>query len=255
MNDTDKTFLREDIGHALSLLTRLPVRTDHESAAFRAAAATWAYPIVGAIVGGLAGLSAKLALFLGAPEGMSAAIALAALVLLTGALHEDGLADCADGMGGGGDPERRLAIMKDSRIGAFGAAALTIALIARWSGLSVLAETGQLFWTLVAVGAVSRLPMVLAMFLITPARPTGLSSAVGLPPPASVGAAIGLAIVLAFLACGTTAIPLLFWSFLICLPLFWLAQRLLGGQTGDVLGASQQLSEIAGLAVVAAAVT
>jgi adenosylcobinamide-GDP ribazoletransferase len=245
-------FQSGDIVTAFTLLSRLPLPGDHDAGADRAANSVWAYPLVGAALGGLAALGAKLALLFGAPPGITAALALALLVLLSGALHEDGLADSADGLGGGKDRETRLAIMRDSRIGAFGAVALGVALMARWSGLSDLAEAGALFWPLVAVGAASRLPMVLAMFLMPSARRDGLSAAVGMPPVATVFAALGITFLLGLFALGFGVLPLLFWVLVAPLPLFWLAAKKIGGQTGDILGASQQLAEIAGLAVVVA---
>lgn len=250
MSDQDG-FRASDIATAFSLLTRLPVSVDHEVAGERAAAATWAYPLVGAALGGIAAIIANIAVIFDVPAGIAAALALATLVLATGAMHEDGLADCADGLGGGRDREHRLKIMKDSRIGAYGAAALTLALLARWSGIEVLVQSGSLFWPLVAVGAVSRTPMVLAMFLLEPARRDGLSAGVGMPPPASAFTACGVAALIALIALGWGAFALLFWTFLAPVPLFLLARKLIGGQTGDILGGSQQLAEIMALAVVA----
>jgi len=244
-----------DIAAAFSMLTRLPIPVDHDEAGARAAEASWAFPLVGAMLGAGAALVAMLALKLGAPTGIAAALALATLALSTGALHEDGLADCADGLGGGTTKVRRLEIMKDSRIGAFGATALAIALIARWSGLEGLTASGTLFWPLVAIGAASRLPMVLAMFLMTPAKPDGLAASVGLPPPVSVGAAVASVLVISLIALGWGVLPLFFWTLVAPLPLFLMAKNLIGGQTGDVLGGSQQLAEIAGLAVVLALIT
>ena len=246
---TNRPIAASDIAAAFSLLSRLPVPVDHALAGQRAAQAVWAYPLVGAALGALAGLVALVALALGVGSGISAALALAALVLATGAMHEDGLADCADGLGGGRDRQRRLEIMHDSRIGAYGAAALTLALIARWSGIETLIEGDRLFWSLVAVGATSRLPMVLALFLISPARSDGLSASLGLPPPPSVAAAVALAASIGLLCVGWSVFPLLFWTLLAPLPLFWLAGKRIGGQTGDVLGGAEQLAEIAALAV------
>jgi len=245
-------FQAHDILAAFSLLTRLPVPVDHDIAGARAANAVWAYPLVGAVLGGGAATLALIAQGLGAPNGIAAAVGLGALVMATGAMHEDGLADCADGLGGGKDRDRRLEIMHDSRIGAFGAAALTLALLARWSGMTALmGPDTAFFWPMVAIGSVSRLPMVLAMFLIEPARREGLSAGVGMPPPASVLGALGMAGVIGIAALGFAVFGLLFWALLAPLPLFWLAGKLIGGQTGDVLGGSQQLSEIAALAVIA----
>ncbi|MFQ5437815.1 MAG: adenosylcobinamide-GDP ribazoletransferase [Paracoccaceae bacterium] len=250
----NRGFQVADIAAAFSLLSRLPVPVDHTRAGERerAAVATWAYPLVGALLGAIAALLGNLALWLGAPAGISAALVLAALALMTGAMHEDGLADCADGIGGGNSREQRLKIMKDSRIGAFGAVALAIALIARWSGIEGLAGAGVLFWPLVAVGAASRLPMVVAMFFIEPARRDGLSSGIGMPPPRALAGAIGVALAICILSMGFQGLAVVIWAALAPLPLWFWAQARLGGQTGDVLGASQQMAEIGALAAVAA---
>jgi len=248
-------FQAADILAAFSLLTRLTVPVDHNISGVRAAAATWAYPLVGAAVGALAATMAAFAGFLGAPEVFSASLALATMVLVTGAMHEDGLADCADGLGGGKAKATRLMIMKDSRIGAYGAVALTIALIARWSGIQGLAVNEALFWPLVAVGAASRAPMVAAMFFMQPAKDDGLSANVGLPPPASLAASVGLALLICLLALGFGGISVLFWAFVGALPLLVLANNLVDGQTGDVLGGAQQCAEITALAAALAIVT
>ncbi|MCA8867740.1 MAG: adenosylcobinamide-GDP ribazoletransferase [Rhodobacteraceae bacterium] len=247
----NKGFAPGDILVALGLLSRIPVSVDPELAVTRAATATWAYPLVGAVLGGLAGLVGSILLELNLPSGMAAALALGVLVLLSGAMHEDGLADCADGLGGGHDRERRLEIMKDSRIGAFGAVALVIVLLARWAGLGSLAPVG-LFWPMLAIGAVSRLPMILAMYGMQPARADGLSAGVGTPPPGSVLAALGIGLAIAVLTLGGVGFLVLLIACLAPLPLFWLAQERIGGQTGDILGGSQQLAEIAALATLAA---
>ncbi len=244
-----QSFQIADIRAAFGLLTRLPVAVDYDSARERAAVATWAYPLVGAALGALAAFNGALAAFFGAPDGIVAALSLATLVVLSGAMHEDGLSDCADGLGGGSDKERRLEIMKDSRIGAFGATALGIALIARWSGIEGLAGAERLFWPLLAVGAASRLPMVFVMFFLPPARSDGMAAGVGLPPPASLAGATAIALILGLIAFGWGGFLLLFWVLVAPLPLVFLAKSLIDGQTGDILGGCQQLAEIAALAV------
>jgi len=243
-------FPLSDIAAAFSLLTRVPIPVDHEMAGERAANATWAYPLVGAALGALAALVGSISQWLGAPIGISAALSLATLVLASGAMHEDGLADCADGLGGGRDKDHSLAIMKDSRIGAYGATALMLAIIARHAGIEALFASGP-FWPLIAVGAASRLPMVLAMRLMPAARENGLSAGVGIPPVASLALATGLATMICLFALGWGGLAPLFWALLAPLPLFWLAHKHIGGQTGDILGASQQLAEIAALAAAA----
>ena len=244
---TDKLDLQaHDIWAAFSLLTRLPVPVDHARAGTRGAAAAWAFSIVGLIIGGAAGALVALAGWLGLPVGMAAASALAFLAVITGGMHEDGLADFADAMGGM-TVERRLEIMKDSRIGAYGVTALSIALLARWSGISELSGWTVVF-TLAAVGATSRAVMVWLMFAMHPARKTGLSAGVGKPRKTTVLVASSIALIACVLFTGLSGVVLFVLIFGGALPVYWIANRTLGGQTGDVLGAAQQSAEIVGLA-------
>jgi adenosylcobinamide-GDP ribazoletransferase len=251
---TDKLNLQShDIWAAFSLLTRLPVPVDHARAGARGAAAAWAFPIVGLFVGGAAGAMAALAGWLGLPAGMAAASALAFLAVITGGMHEDGLADFADSLGGM-TVERRLEIMKDSRIGAYGVIALSIALLARWSGISELSGWTTVF-TLAAVGAASRAVMVWLMFAMQSARESGLSASVGKPSGTTVLVASGIAFVACVLFTGLSGVVLCALIFAGALPIYWIANRTLGGQTGDVLGAAQQCTEIVGLAAAIALLT
>ena len=253
MNDMLKNWLEKidlhptDVLSAGSLLTRLPLPVDHERAGERASRAAWAYPLVGAAVGLLAGLIALLLATAGLQPGIAAAFAIGTLMIVTGGLHEDGLSDCADGFGGGGTVERRLEIMKDSRIGAFGAAALMVFVLARWSGYDAVITVDWLM-AFVAVGAVSRLPMVLVMFGMPLARPNGLAARVGLVPATTAIIATLLTLVICVLAIGLLAIPLMLIAILTCLPLCALAWRRIEGYTGDVLGGCQQVAEVAALA-------
>jgi len=243
----DKLDLQgHDIWAAFSLLTRLPVPVDHARAGTRGAAAAWAFPIVGLVVGGAAGAMAALAGWLGLPAGMAAASTLAFLAVVTGGMHEDGLADFADGMGGM-TLERRLEIMKDSRIGAYGVIALSISLLARWSGIGELSGWTLVF-TLAAIGASSRAVMVLLMFAMRPARDSGLSAGVGKPNSTTVLVASVIAFITCVLFTGLSGVVLFVLIFGGALPVYWIANRTLGGQTGDVLGAAQQSTEIVGLA-------
>jgi adenosylcobinamide-GDP ribazoletransferase len=229
-----------DIRSALSLLTRVPVGGD----ARRAAAAAWAWPIAGLVVGGVAAGTGWAVASAGLGTGLAAAAALTAAVLLTGALHEDGLADCADGFWGGWDRARRLEIMRDSRLGNYGALALVLSSLARWTLLERALAEGSV-WAIVAAAAASRVPMAWAMHVLPPARADGLSRAVGRPTmrgvsgAALVGALLLLSAgpVLALLAAAIAAATALGWAHL--------ARRKIGGQTGDVLGGMQVLCEIA----------
>lgn len=239
-----------DLSLALGLLTRLPLRGAPDVR--RGAEAAWAWPLAGLAPAGLAALAIWLVAGFGA--GIAAATGLAVAVIVTGALHEDGLADTADGLWGGWTPERRLEIMKDSRIGTYGVIALVLSLVARWSLIAGLVGSGAVLPVLLAAGMLSRVPMVALMALMAPARPGGLSRAVGRPPMQAAWIGGGVALLLALILCGSAAI----WALLVALLLAGLlgriAQAKIGGQTGDVLGASQQLAEIAALAVLAATV-
>lgn len=259
MNDMLRNLRRKidlhpaDVLAAFTLLTRLPVPVDHDFAGKRGARAAWSYPLVGAVLGGMAGVVSWLLVVIGVPAAMAAIAAVGCLMFWTGALHEDGLSDCADGFGGGKTVEDRLAIMKDSRIGAFGGAALMVAILARWSGYEVLAAVD---WVagFAAVGAASRLPMVLVMFAMPLARPNGLAARVGLVPASTAGVAVLVTLLVCAAMVGTLSISMILISILSVLPLCWMAWRRIEGSTGDVLGGCQQLAEIAALACLAAVI-
>lgn len=233
-----------DLARAFALLSRLPVPGADGT---RQARAAWAYPVVGLALGALAALPAALALALGLPAALAALLALACLVILTGAMHEDGLADCADGFWGGWEPARRLEIMKDSRIGSYGVIALTLGLAARWAALWLLFDISV--WAgagaLACAGALSRATMPALMAGLPNARGAGLSQSVGHVPPQTAGLAIAIAALAALLLTGCAALPALIWAALVGLALARLAKAKIGGQTGDVLGATQQVTEIA----------
>ncbi|MEM6896800.1 MAG: adenosylcobinamide-GDP ribazoletransferase [Pseudomonadota bacterium] len=236
-----------DLPAAVGLLTRLPVTVDGQWAAARGARAAWAYPLAGLLVGALvcalaAGLSGVLS------PGFAAAMALAAGIIVTGALHEDGLADSADGLWGGWTRERRLEIMKDSRIGTYGVLALVLSLLLRWQGLSALIGA-EAWWAIAIIPAVSRGAMVPLMAL-RQARPGGVSAAVGRPPAPTILLALALSALL-LLPLGGAGFGVALTLAVTAAAVALIAQVKIGGQTGDILGASQQITEIAALAVAA----
>jgi adenosylcobinamide-GDP ribazoletransferase len=239
-----------DLITALGLLTRLPVRTDARMAE-RGAAAAWAWPLVGGLVGVAGAAAGAVALWAGLAPGLAALAVVAAQVVLTGALHEDGLADTADGLWGGWDRDRRLAIMQDSRIGTYGVLALLLVTLARWSALSLLLAAGG--WAaIVAAGAISRAPMAAILSALPNARGSGLSHRVGRPAGRAAGAACVLALLAGAALCGVRMIPAALTVALVCALLALTARARIGGQTGDILGASQQLAEVSVLAVASA---
>jgi adenosylcobinamide-GDP ribazoletransferase len=239
--------LADHLWSGLALLTRLPV-PDHRPAGAEAA---WAWPLVGLILGVLAAALAAALLALGLPPGPAAAATLVGLALLTGAIHEDGLADTADGLLGGRTPERRLEIMKDSRIGSFGALALMLVTLAAWSALSALMAQGAETAALIVACAMSRAPMAAIMAALPPARTSGLSTATGRPSSriAALSVLVAAFIALVLLA-GAAFAPLLAVA-LLSAVLALTARRLIGGQTGDILGCAQQLCFAAILSLLA----
>jgi adenosylcobinamide-GDP ribazoletransferase len=243
--------LRDDLFSALALLTRLPL-PDHVP---RGAASGWAWPLVGAVLGAMAGVIVGLAQWTGLPAGVCAAIGLSALAILTGALHEDGLADTADGFFGGRSPERRLEIMKDSHIGSFGTLALILVTLARWSALMTLCASGAGWPALVIAGAASRAPMVVLMAGLPNARMSGLSHAVGRPTCNIALVACGVAVAIGLTFGGWPMLWLVVVMSVIIGAVAALASAKIGGQTGDVLGASQQISDLACLALLAGMAT
>lgn len=239
-----------DIGTALVFLSRLPVPEKWQDQT-RTAAATWAYPVVGALIGLIVGVVLWVMIAIGLPAGPAAAIALGIMAIITGALHEDGFADCADGLGGGSSRESCLAIMRDSRTGAFGTLATGLSLLARWSALTLLATAAPVV-ALILAGALARMPMVLVMVAMRPARTDGASASVGRPTVQSAGIALALSLLLAIVLTG-------FWGFLLvaaaliaAVPLVYFASRLIDGQTGDILGGIEQSAEIVLLTLLAA---
>src|SRR5262249_12873429 len=146
------------------------------------ARASWALPLAGLLIGLAGGAIYFLAHSVGLTAGPAAALALATTVLLTGALHEDGLADTADGVGGGRTRDRKLEIMRDSRIGAYGACALFLSLIIRWSALAAIANPQAVLVTLCVAHAASRASLPAFMRLVPLARTDGLAAGAGQPP-------------------------------------------------------------------------
>ncbi|RLP24219.1 adenosylcobinamide-GDP ribazoletransferase [Mesorhizobium sp. YM1C-6-2] len=246
--------IAEDIAFCLVFFTRLPLPA-FDFGGRTLAQAMWAAPLVGVAVGVIAALAYVLALSLGVPVQVAAALALAATMLTTGCLHEDGLSDVADGFGGGKTRERKLEIMRDSRIGAYGASALLTSALIRWSAIAALANPLYACSALIAAHAASRALLPAFMHLAPPARQDGLGAGAGTvqADTAYVALAIGAVALLALGVSGLVAaaivLALVFYGFrALCL-------RQIGGQTGDTLGALQQAGEIAVLVVAAAILT
>lgn len=241
----------------LRFYTRLPLPALAVETAFApvpfARCLRWA-PLAGLVVGLVGAAALAAAVGLGLPPTVGAVLAVLSTVLVTGGLHEDGLADCADGFGGGSARARKLEIMRDSRIGTYGALTLGLSLMLRVAALAGLAERGGLGLTaagLLAAAAASRGLGLMPMALLGPARSDGLGHDAGRLPAIVFPTASALAIVLGLALPGWSGNPLprtalaLGLATLAAAGVTELARRQVGGVTGDVAGACQQACEVA----------
>ena len=244
---------------AFMTVVRIPAIPDEAGNFTRAMRAA---PVAGLAIGIVAAVVLGLSIGVGLTVLLAAVLTVAATVGITGALHEDALSDVADGFGGGATRERKLDIMRDSRIGTFGACALVLSLMTRVAAIAGIAAsgTGPAMAAVIAAATLSRVACVAVLHLLPPARQDGLGAQAGTPAretliqAATVGAAVavvslwigagfGAAIAAAVCAAGAT------WATIA------LARAQIGGQTGDVAGASQQAVECAVLVATAAAVS
>ena len=233
-----------ELGTGLAFLTRLPVRCalGGEGSLARAA---WTFPIVGALVGAFGALAFWGAALVGLHPFVAGVLAVAATLLVTGALHEDGLADTADGFGAGGSRERKLEIMRDSRIGTYGVVALVLSILLRAGAVASLVEPTLVAAALIAAHAAARATLPAFMRFVPRARSDGLTARAGQP--SMTGVLVAGLFGLAALALGLdplTAIAVIVLLVAAASFMAWLALRQIGGQTGDVLGALEQAGEI-----------
>ena len=244
----------DDLSAAVALLTRLPAG---RARAAEPARAVRAYPLAGLLVGLIGGGAFWLASALGLPPAAVGLIAVGATILATGAFHEDGLADVADGFGGARDRDRKLAIMRDSRIGSFGVIALLLSIGLRAAALAAIASNGAsaaaALAALVAAHALARAALPPIMALLPLARDTGLAAATGRPDKAAVWTGLALGVVIAVIALDSGAAVLaLILAAAAAAVVALLARAQIGGYSGDVLGAAAQAAETAVLLGLAA---
>lgn len=237
---------------ALQFLTVLrPARQHAVDGPLLGGSVAW-FPMVGILVGvaaGAVGVGGQW--LLGTDVG--AVLALLTLVVVTGALHVDGLADSADGLLGGGTPERRLAIMRDSRIGAFGAAAVCLALLLEWQAIAAL-RGASLVAGLVSAVMLARCALVVAIVSAPYARPDGLGRLYrDHARRSTVPVAVLIAASVLVTAWGLAGIALLLVPLAVTLLLARVAVRFVGGFTGDLYGAVCVVTEIGVLVACVAA--
>jgi adenosylcobinamide-GDP ribazoletransferase len=224
---------------AITFLTILPLRPrdGHDGAV---AAPAW-YALVGAAIGAAAG-----GVFAAADPGLgpsvAAILAIGVLVVLTGGLHQDGLADCVDGMGVRGDRERRLSVMRDPAIGSFGALALLLWGLLLTMSLAQL-STSEALAALITAAAIGRWSALLHAQWSPPARRDGLGSAFT-PSTLAVVVAGLTAVGVAAIADLASAGAVVFAGLLVAAAVSWWSRRSLGGRTGDTLGATVVLTEV-----------
>jgi len=216
-------------------------------------AAIWLFPAVGFGIGGAGAIALAVLAGVGVPPVVAATLAVGVVLWLTGALHEDGLADLADGFGGGRDRDDKLAIMRDSRIGAYGMLTLAVVIVAKIAALAALAtvDIGAAAGALIAAATWSRSLFAPTMRWLPPARDDGLGAMAGTPAEGDTWKGLALGALLAALVTVTPAgagvLVILAAGGLAAFAVGWLALRQIGGYTGDVLGAAQQAGEAAAL--------
>jgi adenosylcobinamide-GDP ribazoletransferase len=241
-----------DIGLATTLLTRIPLPHPADATSSEIARAQRAFPLIGAMIGLVAGLVDRSLLALGVPSLAAAALTLGAGAALTGALHEDGLADVGDGFGGGSDRAAKLAIMRDSRIGAYGVIVLLVGFSARLSALASV-PVGLVIPALIVAHTLGRTVIPVLAANMPFARDDGLGKSVGRPDRSSVIIALVLAVVIALLCLPfKDALLAMILTFIAASAMAMLAWRQIGGVTGDVFGATEQVVEATVLITLAA---
>ena len=256
-------------GCAVTFLTRLPETRgpngtggdrvgDADDPAHDLASAMWLFPLVGFGIGGAGALALGLLSWGGVPAPVAATLVIGLIIWLTGALHEDGLSDLADGFGGGSDRDHKLEIMRDSRLGAYGTVTLAVTIVAKIAALATIAahDVGAAAGALIAASVWSRALIAPTMRWLEPAREDGLGANAGEPSEGESLKGLALALLLVLLVLitpvGWGVITVLVAGGLGALAVGLIALRQIGGYTGDVLGAAQAIAETAALVAASA---
>jgi adenosylcobinamide-GDP ribazoletransferase len=250
----------DDVVRSVGFLSRIPMPgrffIDHDGSLSRAVRA---FPVAGVLITLPPAAVLTTLLALHADPMLAALLALALHTMLTGALHEDGLSDTADGVGGGRDREAALRIMKDSRIGSYGAVALILSFAIRAAALAAIARWAtptEAGLALLGAAALNRAAMVWHWSLLPPARADGVAASAGMPETGATQLALGLGGVLGFLLIWSAAsLSSSLLVIAVAAAVVWGFTRYIsariGGHTGDTIGATQQLTEIMSLTALA----
>ncbi|WP_025899659.1 adenosylcobinamide-GDP ribazoletransferase [Sneathiella glossodoripedis] len=231
---------------ALVFLTRLPVRLNIQFSMKNVGLASRVFALIGIIVGGLSAGVYWLAFNVGIPPVLGAMLAVSAQIILTGALHEDAIGDVADGFGGGVDKDKKLEIMRDSRVGTYAVVTLILIIGIKVSAIASYPGTWFTFGILLSAATCSRGLMGAAMYFMPAARADGLGASAGRPPVSAALTSLAFAIIIPVILLGPYAGSIAVFSAIAgALFIGFIAYRQIGGQTGDVLGSIQQISECA----------
>ena len=239
-----------DIAAAFLLLSRIPVKYQFAKDSppdFNSS--LWAFPLVGLVIGTLGGIMLTFASFLGLPLLVCGGLSVSVMAMATGAMHEDGLADTADGFGGGRDVDDKMRIMHDSHIGSYGVLALCISTIIRISLFASIAGLDlsnlALIGLVAAIAAAARWQILIALRAFPIAADAKLAKVTGQPSMIAIFAAAFLWVVpLAYFAVPIAALIAGMAALLVCLGLGRIAMRQINGISGDVMGAMIILGEI-----------
>ncbi len=246
--------LKDDLVMALRFFSRLPTGdAPHEKPDLGRIA--MALPLASVIMG-IGPILLLSGVWLGLPGYFAAALSVAAMVVIGGGMMEDSLADAADGLFGGSTPERRLEILKDSRHGTYGVAALCLFLVLRVTAIGSVATINPLAAAGLWLGAniAGRSGALWIAVALPPARADGAAAAAGKLPASRfwIGAALALLLIFVIGAPASSLVGVLFATFAVALVVVgWagLCRRLVGGQTGDLIGSAAGLGEIAALVI------
>lgn len=238
----------DGLRQAAALLTRVPIKfpADRPATGIGRSAIGW-FPFVGGLVGlFVAGIYVVAGLVL--PSLVAAALAVLIGAIVTGALHEDGLADCADAVFGFGGPERAREILKDSRVGTYGSLALIGSVLLRVAAIAAMPIPVALAFVPVAY-ATSKVFSLIVMRSAGPATQQGSGGMISAVLASNLWWAAGIAGLWAVVATGVWSVLILGLGAVVCTWCVRKARRALGGANGDVMGATEQLTQITALLV------
>ncbi len=243
-NIDDKFIIWRDFKIAIGFFTRLPIKFDQNHAPYPFIKTVWAFPLAGFVIGLLAALIFAIADILGINIWIGAFLTIGATAIITGALHEDGLADFFDGIWGGDNAKRRLEIMRDSNIGTYGALALIIATGLKFSSI-ININMSYILSSLIAAHIFSRAILPIIMYHMDMAGKTGLAASFGKPNKilSLIALFIGVFAIIILLGIKASAIIIITISMVIFL-MVRLVKNKIGGYNGDILGMIQQICEI-----------